>query len=254
MIRISGYSCCCTRSIHLSPFYCTRSINSIGYSQRSYLIQTYIVLTLLTSFTYLRVETFQGEHDTEHEIPKHKVKIYSFVMDAGSEFNNNAFNKHYANVKMYRKSPHIHNSTGIVERRNGYIRDVLQKYFTSYHTLKWVDVLQKINNNINNTYNRTIKHPPVDVWNRHQKNEQEPRESPTKYEAGDRVRLLIQTKDFEKKSTGRYSNEIHNITFIDGLGYRLGGIERKVFPLRRIRHPNDINISVFCVLTQNLFG
>ena len=57
----------------------------------------------------------------EHEITKHKVKIYSFVMDAGSEFNNNAFNKHYANVKMYRKSPDIHNSTGIVERRNGYI-------------------------------------------------------------------------------------------------------------------------------------
>ena len=127
----------------------------------------------------------------EKEITKHKVKIYSFVMDQGSEFNNNAFNQHYPNVKMYRKNPEIHNSTGIVERRNKYIRDVLQKYFTAYHTLKWVDLLQKINTNINNTYNRTINHAPVDVWDKKEKNEEEPREAPTKYEVGDRVRLLI---------------------------------------------------------------
>ncbi len=168
-------------------------------------------------------------------------------MDAGSEFKTNAFNKHYANVKMYRKSVEIHNSTGIVEIRNRYIRDVLQKYFTSYHTLKWVDIIQKINNNINNTYNRTIKHAPIDVWNRIAKNEQESREAPTKYEIGDRVRLLIQSKDFEKKSTGIYSNQIYNITAIDGLGYRLDGIERKVFgwELKRIDTSDErVNITL----------
>src|SRR5690242_12507209 len=88
----------------------------------------------------------------EKEIRNHKVKLWSFVMDAGSEFNNNAFNSHYSNVKMYRKSPEIHNSTAIVERRNKYIRDVLQKYFTSYNILKWANIIQKINTNINNTY------------------------------------------------------------------------------------------------------
>src|SRR5690348_14803397 len=36
----------------------------------------------------------------EKEITTHKVKIYSFVMDAGSEFDNNAFNQHYSKVKM----------------------------------------------------------------------------------------------------------------------------------------------------------
>jgi hypothetical protein len=156
-------------------------------------------------------------------------------MDAGSEFNNNAFNSHYSDVKIYRKSPEIHNSTGIIERRNRYIRDVLQKYFTSYHTLKWVDIIQKINTNINGTYNRSIKHAPKDVWNRTEKNEQEIREAPTKYEVGDRVRLLIQSKDFEKKSTGRYSNEVYTITAIDGLGYRLDNIDRKVFPFELLK-------------------
>jgi hypothetical protein len=163
------------------------------------------------------------------EITKHNINIWSFVMDTGKEFDNSTFNKYYSTVKMFRKSPDIHNSTGIVERRNSYIRSVLQKYFTAYHTLKWIDTLQNINDNVNNTINRTTKHTPLDIWNGREKNDEVVRDPPTQYNVGDHVRLLQNQKNFSKNPTGLFSNEVYIIIEKDGLGYRLNSIDRKVF-------------------------
>lgn len=180
----------------------------------------------------------------EKDILKNKVILWSFVMDKGTEFNNTAWNNHFSasagtsptqsgrsasSVKMYRKDPTIHTTTGLVERRNGFIRELLQKYFTSYNTLKWVDVIQRINENINTTKNRITKHSPQEIWTRKQSNDEIARPAPTQYEVGQRVRLLINHNIFNKKSTGRYSVIVHTIIKKQGLGYFLDGIKRKVF-------------------------
>jgi hypothetical protein len=41
------------------------------------------------------------------------------------------------------------------------------------------------------------------------------------YGTGDRVRILIKQTDFQKKSVGRYSNEVYTIIEKQGLGYKL---------------------------------
>lgn len=59
------------------------------------------------------------------------------------------------------------------------------------------------------------------------------------------MRLLINHSDFQKKSTGRYSNEVYTIIDHNGLGYKLDTIERKVFPfeLKKV-DTTDERISV----------
>jgi hypothetical protein len=186
-------------------------------------------------------EVLKAMKSITSEIIRKGVNVWSFVMDYGREFDNNDFNKYYSIVTMYRKSPEIHNSTGIVERRNSYIRSVLQKYFTGHNTLKWINIIENINGNINNTINRTTQHTPVDIWNGIEKNDELVREPPTQYHVGDTVRLLQQPENFTKKSTGQYSNEIYTITSLDGLGYKLNGVSRKIFnfELKRVDISND---------------
>ena len=41
----------------------------------------------------------------EKDILNHKVKLWSFVLDVGSEFNDTAFNQRYSKVKVDRKRP-----------------------------------------------------------------------------------------------------------------------------------------------------
>ena len=159
----------------------------------------------------------------QEEIQDDDVKIWSFCMDQGKEFDNKQWNTHFDGVKMYRKSPLIHTTTGIVERRNGFIRNLLEKYFTAFNTLKWYNIIQHINDNINNTINRTIKHTPKSIWNQNEKNEQDIREPPTQFKVGDTVRILNKEVTFEKASTGNYSNSIYEISRVDGLGYHVLG-------------------------------
>lgn len=165
--------------------------------------------------------------EIQKEVITAGYKVWSLVGDL--EFDNKAIKSHFLHCKFYFKDTNNHTLTGIVERRNGFIRSVLQKYLTANKTLKWIDVIQQINSNINKTVNRTIKHTPYEVWTKVHRNDQDARQPPTEFSVGDQVRLWLNKDTFEKKSTGLYSTGVYTVEERSGLGYYLEGYTRKVF-------------------------
>ncbi len=193
----------------------------------------------ITNKTSIKVlETFNKIHK---KIIKNDVKIYSMYSDKGSEFKQ--IQKELPDTKFFFKNVDNHRGTGLIDNRIKFFRELLEKYLTHSKNLKWVDVVESLCDNINNTINRNTKHKAVDIWNRKEKNEQEFREPPKTYKVGDSVRIRTITDKFTKSSTGRFSNKIYKIVETDGLGYFLEGLTKKYFnvDLMIVKGGKDLN-------------
>jgi len=86
--------------------------------------------------------------------------------DKGSEFISKAFKdfikKNNINLLLFDKniSP---NATSIVERFNGTIRGKIDNYLATYDTKKYIDVLDKLVSNYNNSKSQATKYKPSEV-------------------------------------------------------------------------------------------
>ena len=173
------------------------------------------------------------------------IKIGSIVLDKGKEFNNSLFKTHFKDSILFFKEPDIFNSgLAIVDRYCRTFRDILKRYMTANSTTKYLSILQKLTNNINNTENSTTKHTPNDIWNGLAVNEETLRET-IKLQQGDIVRIRTNPVEFTKKITPRYSNEIYIIERLDGLGYKLSGKRKKYFvsELLKVDKPETLDIT-----------
>ena len=83
--------------------------------------------------------------------------INNLTYDKGLEFINKLFNKFCEdnNINKYPVKADSH-KLGIINRFHRTLKTKLLKYFTMKNTVNWVDVLDKIINNYNNTQNRGI--------------------------------------------------------------------------------------------------
>lgn len=191
-------------------------------------------------------EVYDGFLKMYKQVEKDKHRIYATYQDKGSEWNLIKKHKEDLNIKMFFKQVENHRGSGIVDRRIRFFRDLLEKYFTQNNTLKWIDILDKINDNINNTINRTIKEEPVNVWTGKTSSKQEIKtnDKPVdKFKVGDSVRVKNDTNNFSKNSTGLYSNKLYKIISIDGLGFYVNGLDRKLFPVdvKLVKGGKDLN-------------
>jgi hypothetical protein len=55
-------------------------------------------------------------------------------------------------------------ANGVVERKNQEIRKVLRTLLLYHNTLKWIDFIDDIEDNINDTYSSSIKSTPNEIW------------------------------------------------------------------------------------------
>ncbi|KAL3078052.1 hypothetical protein niasHT_036935 [Heterodera trifolii] len=88
-------------------------------------------------------------------------KMYS---DSGLEFQAKRMNEYWRSkdiIKHVMYSPHLH--AGVVERANRTIKERLYRYFSEKNTHRWIDIIDKIVKNLNNSVNRTTGMRPVDV-------------------------------------------------------------------------------------------
>jgi hypothetical protein len=76
--------------------------------------------------------------------------------------------------------------------------------------------------------NSTTKNTPNDIWLGLALNEQPPRPI-IQLQGGDKVRIKNNPDQFRKKHLPNFSDEVHTITSIDGLGYHLDGKRQKYF-------------------------
>ncbi len=168
--------------------------------------------------------------------------IQTIIFDEGKEFLNR-------NVKLLFDQYNIHSysiltktQAGGVERVNKTIKRILWKYFFSKKTKKWIDIIQKVADNYNNTYHSVIKTKPNNVSMKNRKqifNNTYPKINDyisCKLKIGDRVRIALKKNLFDKSFTQNWSDDIYIITHVFHKAgvcwYRLKDKYNNIFPRR----------------------
>jgi hypothetical protein len=148
--------------------------------------------------------------------------INTITCDMGSEYTNDEVRAWLKknNITVFYVLNDSH-KLGIINRFHRTLKSKLNKYFIANNTVRWIDIIDKIILNYNNTINRGIGYTPnqasnhmiqsmlineaIDKTKRIEKDNNE--EAINK---GDRCRLLNKTKLFNKEQS-KYSNEIYTI-------------------------------------------
>ena len=169
--------------------------------------------------------------------------------DNGNEFTNNKIKQLFTNNeieyvifdKTFNK-----NAMAKVERFNKTIRDRIDSYMKINNTNKYIDVLDKIVKNYNNTVHRGINQKPIDanefqIFKDETKKIHEVKEK-IKYEflIGDFVRIYKEKQIFEKGSKHYYSKSVYKIIDKENNQYIVQKVDdeskiKKVLPSQMIK-------------------
>ena len=169
-----------------------------------------------------------------------KYPVQTIIFDQGLEYVNqyvnmllNEFSIHSYHIKSKHKA-------STAERVNKTIKQSIWKYFTETSKERWVDTIDDIVSNYNQTYHNTIKMAPHDVtWenrkqvfkimfpNIHSR-------ITCQLKKGDKVRVALNKDIFEKSFTQGWSKEVFKIikTFQSNgvCWYRIVDKSNKVYP------------------------
>ena len=147
---------------------------------------------------------------------KSKRKPTMIQSDEGTEFTNNLTQTFFKNnnIKWY----HTLNrdiKCSICERYNRTILNKIYKNFTLNNNTIWINVLDKLVNEYNNTYHRSIKMKPIDASLKSNENivrnnlyNFKITNKKPKFSIDDRVRVSLLKNTFEKSYTSNWSEEI----------------------------------------------
>ena len=146
---------------------------------------------------------------------KSKRKPKLIQSDEGTEFTNNVTQTFFKNnnIKWY----HTYNrdiKCSICERYNRTILNEIYKNFTLNNNTVWINDLEKLVNEYNNSYHRSIKMKPIDASKKSNENiirnnlcNFKYTNKKPKFSIGDRVRVSLLKNTFEKSYTSNYSQE-----------------------------------------------
>ena len=151
---------------------------------------------------------------------KANVKPNKLYSDSGKEFVAKKMQNYFKNkdiIKHVMHSPHLH--AGVVERANRTIKERLFKYFTQNNTERWIDIIDKIIDGINNSVNRTIGVTPnsvtydnaQDLIEKVYKAQSDDKFPTSKYKVGQIVRINKEKGDFYKGYLPNYTEELFKI-------------------------------------------
>jgi len=101
--------------------------------------------------------------------------------------------------------------SGIIERFNRTVRELLQKYFYVNKTRKWLEVLPDIIEGYNTSYHTTMKETPESIASGEKVSRQDVKpQYPNDLKVGDTVRMLKSYGTFDKKSTLKDQELVHD--------------------------------------------
>jgi len=151
---------------------------------------------------------------------KESKQILKITLDSGSEFTNKKcmqwFNDN--NIKLFFVIGDSH-KLGIINRFHRTLKEKLLKYFIASGSTRWIDIINKIIKNYNNTEIRTIGCTPTEasnhlvqsiLINKSQEKTNQIENKDIKYNIGDRCRIKENTKIFDKMKR-KYSSDIYTI-------------------------------------------
>ena len=143
--------------------------------------------------------------------------------DAGKEFTNARVRQL---LRHYQVIPYVNQAgdkttTGIVERFNRTLRDLMGRNFTRLQKLHWIEDLPRLVQNYNRSVHSTLGHTPEDVWLGRQK--PKPRHISRErfpFQDGDCVRLLLPRGIFDKRAgSQRWSTKLYYVVRREGFKY-----------------------------------
>jgi len=143
--------------------------------------------------------------------------VQTVIFDEGKEFVNKDVNMLFAQFNIH--SYHIYTKikAGAVERVNKTIKHIIWKLFTETGRNRWIDNLEDIQSNYNDTYHNTIKMRPNDVtWHNRRKvfkNSFPDIHDKTncRLKKGDEVRVALNKETFDKSYKVNWSEDIFTI-------------------------------------------
>ena len=136
-------------------------------------------------------------------------------VDKGSEFYNNSFKKWLKDNDIEMYLIHKKEISVVAERFIRTLKNKIYKYMTSISKNVYIDKLDDIIDEYNNTYHRTIKIKPIDVKdNKYINFEKEVNKKDPKFKVGDYVRISKYKNIFAKGYMPNWSEEVFIISKI----------------------------------------
>ena len=130
-------------------------------------------------------------------------------VDKGSEFYNASFKKWLEDNDIVMYSTNNEGKSVVTERFIRTLKSKIYKYMTSISKNGYIDKLDEIVNEYNNTYHTTIKMKPIDVKdNTYINTDKETNDKDPKFKVGDRVRISKYKNIFAKGYTPNWSEEV----------------------------------------------
>ena len=147
------------------------------------------------------------------------------------------------------KGPH---KASIVERFIRSLKSRIERYFTEKNTVRWIDILPKFSEALNNSFHRSIGMTPNQV---NFENSSEvydnlygARGPPTlcKFQVGDHVRIPIEKDIFDKGYSVAWSKEIYKIidkrTDSEVCYYYIQTLSGEEVPGKRFYYEQELNL------------
>ena len=130
-------------------------------------------------------------------------------VDKGSEFYNAYFKKWLRDNDIVMYSTHNEGKSVVAERFIKTLKSKIYKYMTSISKIVYIDKLDDIADEHNNTYHTTIKMKPIDVKdNTYINTSKEINNKDPKYKVGDRVRISKYKNIFAEGYMPNWSEEV----------------------------------------------
>ncbi|XP_065681474.1 uncharacterized protein LOC136095148 [Hydra vulgaris] len=143
-------------------------------------------------------------------------KCTKLWVDKGLEF----YNKHVKALGVQLYSTENEEKSCVVERWSRTMKEKMFKYFSANFTRKYIDVLDEMVNQYNNTKHSSIKTTPVEASNKKNDNivflnlNGKVRSNPIKpkFSIGDKVRITKKKEAFEKGYIPRWTEEVFTVS------------------------------------------
>ena len=142
------------------------------------------------------------------------------MVDKGSEFYNNSFKKWIKDNDIEMHSIHNEGKSVVAERFIKTLKNKIYKYMTSISKNVYIDKLDDIVDEYNNTYHKTIKMKSIDVKDNtyidlaELPSEKEVNDKDPKFKIGDYVRISKYKNIFAKEYMPNWSEEVFIISKI----------------------------------------
>lgn len=194
------------------------------YDRYAYHKYKYIIVLIDIHSRYAEARAMTNrENITIMDDIKDIVKIMGKprIISCDNEFNTIEFKKYCLENDIGAKfsEPLEIQKNSIVERFNKTLAGYIKKLREGLKIYDWPKHLDDIMNNYNNTYHRTIRNTPYNIFFKKGENKQDIIIVPRRFKINDKVRLRLKKKVFDKSDVLYFSKEVYIIDDIEKDNY-----------------------------------